>query len=750
MTFQPAIVLALWLLAEGEANLVSAASGQAGLGSQADISPSDHASAEILSHHLSVNLVPDSHQLFVTDRMVVKVTKPLVRQAVFTLAPTLQVEHVQNHDPSGQPLVFTSKVISVSSDPNAHTQRVEVQFPEPAVASHVFTLEWRYQGIVHDPPREPRHLRFVTPSETSGHIGPEGIYLSGETQWYPDISGSLPTFHLEVTTPKGWTSLTHGKEIRRQENSVGPVMAEWDVTANTEALTLVANKFIVGQRDWRDEAGNTIQVATYLFPEDAHLSSEYLDASVRYLDAYGRLLGPYPYPKFAVVENFFASGLGMPSFTLLGNGVIKRHYIQPYALGHEIVHSWIGNSVLNRLDHGNWVEGLTTYLANYYWHELMGNRDQAREQRRMMLLGYAVYVRPDQDYAVGRFKQKTDDKDNAIGYQKSAMVFHMLRQEIGETAFWGSLKKLVADHQGRYADWQDLERIFSQVAKKDLRWFFAQWVERAGAPTFSLDRVDAQLLNSGPNGPFVVKTRLHQEGAPFQVSVELRVTMEDGSVRTEAVEMTSPDQDIRLTVPGKPIAVEIDPDWALFRRIERRHLPPMLNLYVSDRHRTVIAPEAGTEAERRPYYELLQRMMTQNVRGSMDEKVVIRKNGEGGISATDGSVLVLGGPAQNGAAKEALAHCGDKVRLTDDQFTIGDKTYDGPATALLVSCRRTDHPDGVVTVFLGLSSEAASKVARLLFFYGWQSYVVFQDGVVRARGDWESDSLKKEVHIERP
>ena len=62
------------------------------------------------------------------------------------------------------------------------------------------------------------------------------------------------------------------------------------------------------------------------------------------------LLGPYPFDTFAVVENFFASGLGMPSFTLLGSGVIKRHYVQPYALGHEIVHSWIGNAVFNRIE----------------------------------------------------------------------------------------------------------------------------------------------------------------------------------------------------------------------------------------------------------------------------------------------------------------------------------------------------------------------------------------------------------------
>ena len=63
--------------------------------------------------------------------------------------------------------------------------------------------------------------------------------------------------------------------------------------------------------------------------------------------------------------------------------------------------------------------------------------------------------------------------------------------------------------------------------------------------------------------------------------------------------------------------------------------------------------------------------------------------------------------------------------------------------ALLVSCRHPEAPEHVVTLFYGLSAEAAAKVARLLFFYGWQSYLVFQDGKVLTRGDFtaENESL---------
>ena len=67
--------------------------------------------------------------------------------------------------------------------------------------------------------------------------------------------------------------------------------------------------------------------------------------------------------------------------------------------------------------------------------------------------------------------------------------------------------------------------------------------------------------------------------------------------------------------------------------------------------------------------------------------------------------------------------------------------------ALLASCRRDDQPGSVVTILYGVTAPALSRVARLLFFYGWQSYVVFQEGAVSARGDWE-DKMSAEVRFD--
>ncbi len=609
--------------------------------------------AEILHHNLEVRLVPDRHELRVVDQMTVRASVDDVQEAVFTLHAGLRIVLVAEQRPTGaQPL-------SVQAVPGmaGAGQAVTVRFSRSLHADETVDLMWQYQGAIDEPPREPRHLRFVTPSETAGHIGPEGVYLSGETNWYPDLPGSLATFSVRVKTPGDWTAVTHGKQLARTvQESVA--IAAWDVAARTEALTLVANRFVTKQREWKG-----IEIAAYLFPDEAGLADEYLDASIRYLDVYVRLLGPYPFPKFAVVENFFASGLGMPSFTLLGSGVVKRRYVQPYSLGHEIVHSWIGNSVFNAIGQGNWVEGLTTYLANYYYEELTGTPEQAREQRRMMLLGYSVYVRPEEDYPVAQFTQKRDQKDNAIGYQKAAMIFHMLRREIGEEAFWRCIRTLVARYSGRYAGWKDLEQVFAETARRDLRWFFVQWVEQPGAP-------------SAPKGL-------------------------------------------------QPVLA--DPDYHMFRRIPRVALPPMLNLFVTDLSRTVIPPGGGVEEDRAPYAELAKQIVAR------EQSIDVLDDRS--VDSTKGSVLVLGGPSVNRAAEWAVRGCGEKVMIEKDSFMIEGRTYNGPGAALLVSCRHPDRPERVATLFYGVTSAAAAKVARLLFFYGWQSYLVFQDGAVIARGD---------------
>ena len=698
----------------------------------------------IRSHEMTVHVVPREHRLHAVDRMTVQVNVNGPERFSVSLNSSLRIERVRLLTSSGDQSLSARR-----DDPN-DPSRVSVQLPGPPSAGEIMTMEWEYEGVINDPPREPRHLRFVTPSETAGHIGEEGVYLSGETHWYPDVDGQLSIYRLTVTVPEGWETVSHGRQTGRTASSregQATLTETWNVPDKTEALTLVANRFVKGQRDWKG-----IEISTYLFPEEAKLSEEYLDAAIRYLEVYIRLLGPYPFPKFAVVENFFASGLGMPSFTLLGSGVIKRHYVQAYALGHEIVHSWFGNSVFNDTNHGNWVEGLTTYLANYYYDELTGTAEQAREHRRMMLLGYAVYVRPSEDYPVGQFTHKSNQKDNAVGYQKSAMIFHMLRQEIGDEAFWRGIRRLVAERTGSYTTWQDVERIFGLVAARDLRWFFAQWVEKAGAPLLAVAEARVRPGGQPGSGQFTAEITVQQQEPVFRFGLPVSVSLADGREMGVIVQLNGARQSFTIPLSSGPVRLRLDPDWNVFRRLDRAKIPPTLNLFVTDGERVIVTPGGGDESERQPYEELAARVMAAEPgTGASDGGARTRRYSDreamsaDSLSRIPGSVLVLGPPGMNQATQWAANGCDHRIGVEPGRFTVQGRTYDRPDHALLLTCRHPDRPGHVVTLFYGHSQAAIAKVGRLLFFYGWQSYLIFQDGAVVTRGDFKDSRGELEV-----
>jgi len=719
------------------------------LSAPASVAVSD-ASNSILRHDLFVQIDPDRHALVASDRLTIDVGQG--HAVRLSLAPTLHLERVMRSissasmEDAGREVPF---VIDHSETPGSPQH---ITLPSASVSKGTVTLTAYYRGEINDPPKEPRHLRFVTPSETAGHIGPEGLYLSSETQWYLDIPDSLSEYRLRVALPAGWTAVTQGK--MRSSGPCPPalcakgdwILTEWEPIKPTEALTLVANRFVATTRDWLSPEGQQVQLGAYLLPDNAQLADEYLDATARYLETYIALLGPYPFDAFAVVENFFASGLGMPSFTLLGSGVIKRHYVQPYALGHEIVHSWIGNSVFNRMDQGNWVEGLTTYLANYYWHEWSGDHEQARDQRRLMLRGYNLHVPPERDYPLRQFTQKHDERDNAIGYQKSAMVFHLLRQEIGDEPFWRSLKQLVVRYRGRRAGWQDLERVFSEASGADLRWFFAQWVERSGAPKVSVKEVAARPL---PEGKFQLEARVVQADGIFRLPLPLRVRMSDGSEEMVVSRLEDAETVVTSLLPRRPLSIEIDPAANVMRRIARADLPPVLNHYVTDEHRAVVTAFADTAKAVHPFHDVVKRIEAQESQKPLSERTAIIPLVHDLLLPPEGSVLVLATPAFRAALQPVLeSHCGRQVHLREGGVTIEGRPYDGPGIAALVSCHRRDHPGSVVTWLYAVSPSAGTTVARLLFFYGWSSVVVFQDSKVIARNEWKAPEASMEVSID--
>jgi hypothetical protein len=391
---------------------------------------------------------------------------------------------------------------------------------------------------------------------------------------------------------------------------------------------------------------------------------------------------------------------------------------------------------------------LTTYLANYYWHELSGDQTQALDQRRLLVRGYNLHVPPDRDYPVGRFTHKRDERDNAIGYQKSAMVFHLLRQEVRDEVFWTALKRLVERYRGRYAEWRDLERTFAESCACDLRWFFKQWVEEDGAPSLSLAGATARPLAAPDSGSYRLDLAVLQTGKVFLVPVQLRVLTADGNEQVLSVRATGNRTDVSVTLPARPTRVLLDPNAMLMRRIARRALPPVLNHYVTDRRRSVIQAFTDPPGASHPFRDVVARLEAQDAQKPRAERVTVGSLAEGVLLPEQGSVLVLADPNFRPAVEATIRpHCGERLRLQENGVTVNEAAHEGAGTAALVSCHRADRPDSVVTLLYAVTPSAATTVARLLFFYGWNSFILFHDGVAVSRGEWAENGDQVEVSL---
>ncbi|MDR4495984.1 MAG: M1 family aminopeptidase [Nitrospirales bacterium] len=692
-----------------------------------------------IHHEMEVTLSPDTHEITVLDTLTIPSTLIESKTVSFYLNSYLTLKSLVMNGMSLPLSTVTREAPIPSPSPNETPIQTKQRITIPIASQTQFPKSLKvaiaYHGPINDPPQASGGLRFVRPDETNGHIGMEGIYLSSETFWHPTPESTLHTYDLALTLPEGWEAVTQGKPLSHTQAS-GTHTTTWRIQTPSEALTVSANRFTVEKRQWQG-----IEIATYLFPEEAALAPQYLDATIEYLKVYTDLLGPYPFSTFAVAENFFPSGLGMPAFTLLGQGVVRRGYTHPYSLGHEIVHSWFGNSVFNDVSQGNWVEGLTTYLSNYYYDEATGNTQEAFNTRRRMHYEYNVYTSPEDDYPIREFHHKETRRDNAVGYQKAALVFHMLRQEIGDQVFFNGVRQIIQEGTGRYIEWPDLERIFSRVSARDLGWFFTQWVSRAGAPDLDWKNLSVKEDPQQPGQQLITGT-ITQQNPGYRGTLPLKIELEGGDTHSTNLHLSEMLTSLALQVPARPTKLRIDPEYHMLRRLDRDQLPPMLNLWETDPNRTVILPQSPTPAEEKAYESLVQRLKHQ------PHLSIVSTNKPD--YTPPGSYLTVGTTAQEILGNPSLTPCKDKVAISSQGIGILNLHYDSPDMAFLISCQHPIHPGHVMTFFFGLSPEAMMPVSRLLFFYGWDSYLVYQQGRVVARGLFDPVHSAQEIILPPP
>jgi uncharacterized iron-regulated protein len=299
------------------------------------------------------------------------------------------------------------------------------------------------------------------------------------------------------------------------------------------------------------------------------------------------LIGKYPYQRFSIVENFLPTGYSMPTYTLLGQNVVKLPFIVETSLGHEILHQWFGNLVYVDYEKGNWAEGLTTYLADHLHEDQKG---KGFEYRKGALIDYQSYVNEKNEFSLKHFRGRNNRPSQAIGYGKGLMVFHMLKNLVGESVFYDSLKYFVEGMRFQKATWQDLERAFEKQAKRDLEWFFNQWVEEKGLADFHL----GEVKSSPREGKFEVELEVHQKGRIYSVDLPVTFYADAGRVmqrfRAEK-EKTA----LKALLDHSPYRIVLDEDYDLARRLSDDEYPPVIARLRSEENPILVLPPGGEE-----------------------------------------------------------------------------------------------------------------------------------------------------------
>ena len=584
---------------------------------------------------------------------------------------------------------------------------------EPEEQSSDLQVTIHYAGIFDDPvPVRPVNADNPGYGVTAT-ISEKGSFLLAGAGWYPELVGSQTTYRLKVSAPAGLIAVTAGRSLGHKTDR-GQTESTWEVDYPVEGLSLSVARYVVEKK-----SVGKVTAATYLLPQNQHLAKSYLEATASYIALFSDLFGPYPFHKFAVVENFFPTGFGFPSYTLMGGRVLRLPFIIHTSLGHEIAHCWWGNGVYVDYAQGNWSEALTTYVADYLFKE-MRSKKAALDYRRQWLRNFSTLVRPDNDFALDRFTHRYNPVSKAIGYDKGAMVFHMIRRKIGEEAFWNALRDVYRNRLFQETSWSDLQQAFEARGKRSLENFFGQWIHRKSGPRFFVDNV--QLDHS--SGKWKVRGQIIQKDPRYAISINL--ALEAGSERiNREIEITGEATAFEMVSTERPHRLSADPAFDTMRLLYAAEIPPAVNNLKG-------SPSVLIVLSNQLHPDLKKAAETLVLSLGLKNYQFISENEVRRSQLTENDILLIGQPRQ----KDLMQKVPKQVSFQPDSFTLNSAVYSEPSDAFFGVFHHPFTDKHIIALFIPPSNRFADVVVRKITHYGKYSYLTFQSGKNVDKGTW--------------
>jgi hypothetical protein len=498
----------------------------------------------ITAYNISADLVPASNTLTAIAIVTFTATEDTTTPS-FELNNGLQLTKVTD-----------AKNTSLESERLSTTNTVRFSLPNPLAKGSVNTWTFYYTGKLVGADTSP-----VEGIKLAAIADPISILLY-PGRWFP-MTGLFTdrfTAEMHIRVPSDETVVGSGSGFQAKK-TLPANRTEYAFNWAKPGFpgTIIAGKFL----DPIISPGvNNIRV--YVTEKRKSGALDFANQANREFEFMSGEFGQPESPRINIVElpEDSVSAFWAPEIVAIAGNRIMDHVSQRL-LSNTIAHQWWGSQVSPATLNDAWItNGMSRYA------ELMFLEDSAGKTAFQTAIG---------DVSAGALAYDTEPlttlarvdpyspQFQSMTLEKGAMIFHMLRWELGDDIFQKFLKTLLTQYTDKGIRSTNVESVADSVAptqeaKDNLGPFFAQWLDGTGAPAFG-DKFTVFRL--GNNKGFRTVGAITQDLDLFRMPVELRIET-DGKTEIKRIDVTGTDSNYSVETFGRPRRITIDPqNWLL-------------------------------------------------------------------------------------------------------------------------------------------------------------------------------------------
>ena len=384
-------------------------------------------------------------------------------------------------------------------------------------------------------------------------------YLLYPARWFPTTGFMTDRFtaQIHIRVPQGMRVFASGAQGASHPVTLAGGKPGDEFTFNWDKPgfpgTIIAGRYL---GPFTAGAGN---VKVYLTVSHQASGNQIAQTASKEYDFFTDSFGAPETPHLNVVE--------MPDDTLpaawapelagiMGSRIADKSGVR--LMANTIAHQWWGSEVSPRTLNDAWItNGMARYGELMYLEDDSG-KSALRSALQDVSAGALAYDTMPLSSA-GRMSPFSPEFQS-MTLEKGAMIFHMLRGEVGDKAFLALLKGTLSEFTDKGIRASDIEKVAEAQSQQQLTPFFAQWIDGTGAPSFNNKYTVYRL---GNNKGFRTIGDITQDLDLFRMPVDLRVET-DGKTENQKIEVVGTDSQFVVDTFGRPRRIAIDPgDWVL-------------------------------------------------------------------------------------------------------------------------------------------------------------------------------------------